>query len=127
MSAFQVIFVGVPMVFILESVSTDGRFLGSSLILWTFPMTTVCLIFLPKIIAVHFPSKGDRHESRGSPSGGIRVSGLTSSRANNSGATQSHEPRESRTTRQSDPSSLNQSDVPNLTRPPSRISHVTVQ
>lgn len=37
----QVIFVGVPVIIILEGVSTDGRYLGAALVLWTMPMSTM--------------------------------------------------------------------------------------
>ena len=41
MPSLQVFVVGMPVVAILEDVSTDGRYLGAVLVLWTFPITTM--------------------------------------------------------------------------------------
>jgi hypothetical protein len=48
----QVLIVGAPVVFILQDVSPNGRILGYTLLMWTFPMTVVGLIFLPKMLTV---------------------------------------------------------------------------
>lgn len=47
--AFQVYLVGAPVLQILRSVSTDGRFIGEALLIWTVPMTTMGLIVAPKV------------------------------------------------------------------------------
>jgi hypothetical protein len=44
--------VGIPVIFILNGVSTNGNFIGSALILWTIPMSTMGLIILPKVVTV---------------------------------------------------------------------------
>ena len=41
--------VGAPVLQILRSVSTDGKFIGEALLIWTVPMTTMGLIIFPKI------------------------------------------------------------------------------
>ena len=41
--------VGAPVLQILRTVSTDGRFIGEALLIWTVPMTTMGLIIFPKI------------------------------------------------------------------------------
>jgi hypothetical protein len=48
----QVTLVGFPVLYILDDVSTDGRFIGNTLILWTIPMSTMGLIILPKVATV---------------------------------------------------------------------------
>lgn len=49
----QVIMVSLPVTIILRDVSTDGRYLGFSLLMWMFPMSSISLIIYPKIWA-HF-------------------------------------------------------------------------
>lgn len=120
----QVIFVAAPLVLILEDVSSDGRFLGSALILWTFPATTIGLIMVPKMIAVHFPEKG-HPDPRGS-SVGVRVSGLTTSLGQESArASSSVTPfHGSNVHRASDASPMTQEHLSSLTQS-DRHMHVT--
>lgn len=121
----QVIFVAAPLVFILEDVSSDGRFLGSALILWTFPATTIGLIMVPKMIAVHFPSKGHL-DHRGS-SVGVRVSGFTTSHPQESARTSSSTTtpvHRSNVHRASDASPMTQEHLSSLTQS-DRHMHVT--
>ena len=66
----------LPLVSILQGVSSNGRYLGVSLILFTFPIMNMGLIMLPKMVAVHSPPKETR-STRGS-SEGVRVSGIPS-------------------------------------------------
>lgn len=70
----KVILVALPLVYILREVSSNGRYLGVSLILWTLSMTNIGLIIFPKIVALHFPQKSIRTERESSE--GVRVSGL---------------------------------------------------
>ncbi|CAB9500494.1 Gamma-aminobutyric acid (GABA) B receptor [Seminavis robusta] len=73
----QVIVVGIPVVVILQSVSTNGRYIGVTLITWTFPMSTLGLIMVPKMYALRKEQMGvQKSISRGS-SKGVVVSGLT--------------------------------------------------
>ena len=74
----KLLIVGVPTFAILHDSSTNGRYIGMCLLVWSFPMTNVGLIFVPKMYAVY----QDRH-SRGSapqpPRGSttpVRVTGL---------------------------------------------------
>ena len=105
----------VPMLLLMSDVSADGRFLGSALILWSFPMTTMGLIFWPKMVAVHFPADGNS-KTRGS-TGGTRISGLAQQpQGETSGMSASS--RQCQATRQSGDPSLTHS---------TRLAHVTVQ
>ena len=76
--------VGLPVIAILQDVSTDGRYIGQALIVWTYPMTTMSLIMGPKMWAVRRAQLNGGRESsthqRGS-SQGVRVTGLTDSKA----------------------------------------------
>jgi hypothetical protein len=117
--SLQVIIVAVPMLYLMSDLSADGRFLGSALILWTSPMTTMGLIFLPKMVAVHFPPDGVT-KIRGS-SGGTRISGLAP--AQEAGQSESRHPQ---VTEQSDGSAPNQCAATVLNES-TRLSYVTVQ
>ncbi|CAB9526143.1 Gamma-aminobutyric acid (GABA) B receptor [Seminavis robusta] len=74
---FQVILVGAPVMVLLHNLSTDGYFIGSALMTFTFPITNMGLICLPKMVAVINDGKSrDSVVSRGSRANG-RVSGLS--------------------------------------------------
>lgn len=45
--------IGVPHLTILNDVSTDGRYIGADLVVWTVSMSTMGLIILPKVLTVH--------------------------------------------------------------------------
>jgi len=62
---------------ILSDVSTDGRYLGLCLMIVGFPITTLLLIFGPKIYLNHLERNGvdETPPKRGSQSG-VRVSGI---------------------------------------------------
>jgi gamma-aminobutyric acid type B receptor len=90
----QVIMISVPVVVILRDISTDGRYIGLVLLIWTFPMTTVALLMLPKVFAANgwgsaSSSRGGssrgRSTIRGTTQGGFKVSGLSSISAGNPG------------------------------------------
>lgn len=53
----QVLIVGVPVILILQDVSSNARFLGYSLLVFTFPVTTTGLIVLPKVLTVRRMTK----------------------------------------------------------------------
>jgi len=76
----EIIIIGVPVVSILQDVSTDGRYVGIVLILWSFPMSAITLIFVPKMIAywksLRAPERSQR--KRGERSHG-QISGMQSS------------------------------------------------
>jgi hypothetical protein len=79
----EVILFAVPMIALLRDVSTDGRYIGFVLLMWTFPMSTLLLIVGPKVLAfrrARAESRGCRRKqpTRGrSVVGGVHVSGLT--------------------------------------------------
>jgi len=75
---FQVILVGVPLMVILDDVSSDGGFIGLFLVIFSFPMSACGLIMIPKIVAVHMPSE-ERPSQRGATGGRVQVSGIPSS------------------------------------------------
>lgn len=80
----EIILVAVPMIILLRDVSRDARYIGFILLVWTFPMSTLLLIFVPKVIAHYQATHGSGDVQRKSKRGevqGIRVSGLIDSNA----------------------------------------------
>ena len=74
----EVAFVALPVVLLLDDVSADGRYLGWLFLLWIFPMTTLGMIFFPKILSHRRAVLGLQNNSvqkRGAR-GNARVSGL---------------------------------------------------
>ena len=49
----QVYLVGSPVLAILHGMSTNGFYIGQSLLLWTFPMSAMGLLIFPKMLLVH--------------------------------------------------------------------------
>jgi 7 transmembrane sweet-taste receptor of 3 GCPR len=47
----EVIIFAVPVIVILRGVSTDGKYLGMVIIVWSLPMSTLGLIMVPKYLA----------------------------------------------------------------------------
>ena len=77
----QVIVLGIPVVFILRDVNTNGRYFGIVLLLWTFPASAMSLIILPKVMAYRRFINGNnkRRKSRGpGATVQVHVSGLAS-------------------------------------------------
>jgi hypothetical protein len=72
----EVAFIGVPVVIILRGVSTDGRYLGLIFMMWTFAISPLILIILPKVLAVYKP-RDDKKRPRGSREH-VKVTGLES-------------------------------------------------
>ena len=72
----------IPLVVVLRDVSTDGKYIGLLVLLWSMPMSTIFLIMLPKVIAHHQGRQGMTFSERvrGS-SAGVRVTGLPDSLA----------------------------------------------
>jgi hypothetical protein len=111
--SLQTLFVSVPLIVILKDVSTNGRYLGSTLLIWTFPMSTITLIMLPKFLAFYKPESATRMGShlRGT-TGGVRVSGM-----NSAASTDQHSQRfvtkaSHQSTDDAEPASVD--DMPNL-------------
>jgi gamma-aminobutyric acid type B receptor len=79
----EVILFAVPMISLLRDVSTDGRYIGFVLMMWTFPMSTLLLIVGPKVLAFRRAraesSGGRKQQKRGRSLGVVHVSGLTES------------------------------------------------
>ncbi|CAB9500493.1 Gamma-aminobutyric acid (GABA) B receptor [Seminavis robusta] len=73
----QVFIVGAPLIVILNDVSTTGRYIGLALVVCTFPLSTMGLIFVPKALAVRKASRGgNREETMRGSSPGVRVTGV---------------------------------------------------
>lgn len=69
--------VGAPVVAILRTVSTSGKYIGFVAILWAFPMSTLLLIMLPKMVASVRAARGVvKGRTRGSRES-VRVSGIS--------------------------------------------------
>lgn len=70
--------VGAPVVAILRTISTTGRYMGLVVILWAFPTSTLSLIVLPKVVAYRRAAGGvlAKGPKRGSKGDG-RVSGVS--------------------------------------------------
>jgi len=89
---FQVLVVGIPVLVIVQKQSADATYLGRILLIWTMTMSTLVLMFGPKLLPILFPVyarklQGSTHRSslgRGS----VRVS-VNSHHISNSGYTQS--------------------------------------
>jgi len=77
----ELVAVAAPVVVILRDVSTAGRYIGFTVMLWLFPMSTLSLIMMPKVMAHGKAVRGvDAPKSRRGASGGqVHVSGLESS------------------------------------------------
>ena len=77
----KVIFVGVPIIVILQGVSPNGRFIGLSLLMSTFPLSTMGLILVPKALTIRRSrlgaASGDKRGSRQK----TRISGLPADNA----------------------------------------------
>jgi hypothetical protein len=111
-------------VVILQTVSTNGRYIGLSLIVTAFPTSTMGLIFVPKMLAVRNEEiGGQKAPTRGSRQG-LNVTGLQLPEAErepqqrlsaNTGRTSSSEPL------------AGSSTMLPLSIPPSRVQTVTFE
>jgi hypothetical protein len=73
---FEVFLVAAPTFVILRDVSTDARYLGSTILLWMYPMSGLALIILPKYIAYRKQKQGITAQPRRGEMLGVRVTGL---------------------------------------------------
>ena len=75
----EVVIVSVPLVIVLRSVSTTGRYLGFLFMLWIFPMSTILLIMVPKYLAYRRAIRGvdERNQKVRGERRGVVVSGAT--------------------------------------------------
>jgi len=79
-------FVAVPTVVVLRNVSTNGRYLGLSFILWIFPVSTLSLIMVPKVLAYRAAIRGPTEEIVSHQRGeacGVHVSGISDEHSSN--------------------------------------------
>lgn len=77
----ELLVIGVPLVVILRSVSLSGRYVGFIVLLWVFPMTTLTLLMLPKVVAYRRSVLGlECSRMRGSRET-VRVTGLATAPA----------------------------------------------
>jgi hypothetical protein len=74
----EVVLFSLPMFALLEDMPRDARYMVSVSICWTFPMSTLGLIFGPKVVAVRRHERGltRRSPKRGSTFGVVHVTGL---------------------------------------------------
>jgi len=76
----EVLLVAVPTIVILQDISANGRYLGMTIILWVFPMSTLVLILGPKVFAYYRALNGGQEirSKRGERIGSTRVTGISS-------------------------------------------------
>ena len=72
----EVMLFAVPMIAFLRDVSTDARYIGYALILWTFPMSALVMIIGPKVLAYRRATRGGETRVRGSARGSVHVTGI---------------------------------------------------
>mmetsp|Transcript_15169 Transcript_15169/g.26287 ORF Transcript_15169/g.26287 Transcript_15169/m.26287 type:complete len:514 (+) Transcript_15169:1-1542(+) len=66
----QALIVGIPLVAMLKKTSTNGRYVGITLLMWTISTSSVVLIMLPKVLAFYniygakTAQRGARHGTR---------------------------------------------------------------
>jgi len=72
---------GAPFIAILRNLSTDGRYVGFVIILWAFPMSTLVLIMLPKLLAFRQAQRGEGDQQpkrkRGQRANDVPISGMS--------------------------------------------------
>jgi hypothetical protein len=78
-SQIEIVFVAVPTIEVLRESSTDGKYIGFAILLWSFPSSTLGFIILPKVVAYYRAVRGQELNSvpkRGIAKG-VHVTGLT--------------------------------------------------
>jgi hypothetical protein len=76
----EIIFVAVPTIEVLRESSTDGKYIGFAILLWSFPSSTLGFIILPKVVAYYRAVRGQELlnvPKRGVAKGTVQVTGLT--------------------------------------------------
>jgi hypothetical protein len=89
---FQVLVVGIPVLVIVQQQSADATYLGRILLIWTMTMSTLVLMFGPKLLPIIFPVYARKLQASTHRSslgrGSVHVS-VNSHPISNSGYTQS--------------------------------------
>ena len=79
----EVYIVAVPVIVLLEDVSTDGFYFGNVIVIWIFPISTLVFIMIPKVSA-HYKAEhniSDRVRGAGGR-GNTNISGVTAATRN---------------------------------------------
>jgi len=89
----QVLLFSIPIIVVLSDSSTDGRYIGQSLLIWSIPMSTLCLIIGPKVVAYYRTVHDSSRHLRGASHGKVHVSGLRLAEQHSSRPTSSQKSR----------------------------------
>ena len=86
-SQVQLLLISIPLLLLVDGMNPNVRYVGQSSVFAVFSLTTMFLIFGPKIYEVYFAKvstsiQGNAPRARGSTVGGVHVSGLTMSLPN---------------------------------------------
>ena len=86
-SQVQLLLISIPLLILVDSMSPNVRYVGQSSVFSVFSLSTMFLIFGPKIYGVYYvkqanSSQGPTSRARGSTVGGVHVSGLAMSLPN---------------------------------------------
>ena len=83
----ELFILAIPVLLLLEDLSTDGYYFGNVILSFLFPITTLLFIMVPKVSAhykAQHPTTARAHQTRGSGGHGtVRVSGVPDYRHNN--------------------------------------------
>ena len=79
------------MVIILREESTDGRYLGLVFLFLSFPLSTLALIMIPKVLTYRRVTLGiEEKKSKRGESKGVRISGVPGSNVSGSNSNQNN-------------------------------------
>jgi gamma-aminobutyric acid type B receptor len=83
----EAILFSVPMLALLRDVSTNARYIGTVILIWTLPTSSLALIIGPKVFAFRRGRRGSsvRRTNRGSVTGAVHISGLMNPSARSEG------------------------------------------
>lgn len=73
----QVLLVGIPVAVILSDISTDGSYLGKTLVMFTIPMSMILLIMVPKIVRHYQDLRGGPVKRIRGAHAGVAISGIS--------------------------------------------------
>jgi len=72
----ELLVVGIPVIFILRSLSTDGKYIGYVILLFALPVSALVILMMPKVLAYARAVRGVQARPRRGTPGNGRVSGL---------------------------------------------------